>query len=443
MIEEKKTVSANLAVMGSPLFLSLVSLPANETGFKIVRSDSPVQKENEMTDNVTTPAVKRRTRAVRADTPLIAIVFPEDMDSDGCSSMMDEFGLSDYTLVCDADNANCQAVRSDKMNVKRDDARIVNLGNGVQAVIQRTEKTPLVNSGVTVVSLELDKQVFTSDTAITDYLIRNDVDYQEEGIQNAELCTTVKRGDLPENAETRKIQVENGVIANVIRSDIMDIPPGMFEVVSESAYGYYGWGMLDFNAYIANETFSDDAWDAIDTLEDVLQSIVLYSSLPIQSRKDLVTRALAQFAVYINGMMDALPREVMMIARKDKKETTMSTATTTTAAPAAPATPAADNSAVSRSDLEAIVAKSVQEGVTAALAARTDTPAPVATPATPATAAPVTEITVVDALRSEIKTLNERLEKMESTTVVRSDTVGQEKPAVRKDVFSGVFSRKQ
>lgn len=119
------------------------------------------------------------------------------------------------------------------------------------------------------------------------------------------------------------------------------------------------------------------------------------------------------------------------------------------ATPATPATPAATDT-LTRAD----VATMITEAVTAALAAQavvrsetpatpaaTETPAPAATPAAAAESELLVTLRSVQALGESVKSMAERVQSLEGATTVRSDG-GDTKPAVRKDVFAGMFGSK-
>jgi len=114
-----------------------------------------------------------------------------------------------------------------------------------------------------------------------------------------------------ENEETRRLVLEDGVTAVIVRSDAQSIPAGYVAVISEAAYGSWGWGHLDFTASLADGVLCDAINDSLYTLTDVLRNIVFYSALPLDVRKELATRALGQMSDYIGTLMDSLPRQLL------------------------------------------------------------------------------------------------------------------------------------
>ena len=96
----------NLVKIKEAKFLSLVGLPANETGFKVVRSKD-AKPEDKPTDQPTTgtPIVKptvRRTRRSDAS-PVLALAFPEGTTEADVTKTLGEFGLAGYKVEHDED----------------------------------------------------------------------------------------------------------------------------------------------------------------------------------------------------------------------------------------------------------------------------------------------------------------------------------------------------
>jgi hypothetical protein len=129
-----------------------------------------------------------------------------------------------------------------------------------------------------------------------------------------------RRAEVPDKAEIGKVEIADGVIAHVTRQEQTDVPAEMYGVVSEAAYGSWGWGQLDFGAVLADVEFTEATREAVDVLHRVLTDILFWSSLPLAVRKELVARATSQFTSYVIELMDALPPKTVMINRSMKEQ---------------------------------------------------------------------------------------------------------------------------
>ena len=391
------------------------------------------------------PVVRRARRSEAG--PVLRLTFPAGTLEADVATALAAYGLDGYT-VAEAEGV-FTATRSDLKSISPDTTMQIKLSDdGLMATVTR-QATPKANpedkDGITISSLEFAADKFTSDT-IQAWLTEKGVDGEIKEPQNPEEGYVVRRSDVQDNQETRRMTLDEGVTAVVTRSDAMGIPPGFVAVVSEAAYGCWGWGQLDFAASMADTEFSEQMREALNTLDSVLRNIVLWSSLPLDTRKDLANRALAQFGAYIGTVMDSLPRQLLVSVVRSSNhqpENTMTTEKTTAPAQEAPAD---DTTPLTRADVAALI----EAGVVAALLARSE-PAPAGTAAPTETAAPAAaaiaeedkQLTRADfkALVEEVvKPLNDAVEQLKGITVVRS--APEQVPAAEekvKDVFRGSF----
>lgn len=437
------TRDVRVAKMVEPDTLSLVKRPANQVGFKIVRSD---EEEQVMTEQKTETRIKR-VRAKRSMGPMMGVMFPAGMSEEDAKAKMAEYGMSDYTMVKEGDNL--VARRSDLAEIPANSMRI-GIGDGIKAVIENSAPAPVPGEkqAISVVAIRFDKEQFAEESAVMEWIERHDIDFLENGVKNDATAFTVTRSEVSD--ETREIEAEGGVTFVVARADAQDIPQPFVEVVSETAYGSWGWGHLDFAAAMADYEFSDVGRDAVSKLEDVLRNIMFYSPLPVAVRKELVNRALSQFGTFIGGLLDALPTKVVMVTRSimESKENQMTNEVQKTGSAQ---TEDGAKDYVTRADLTA----AVTAAVTAALAqqanvqrsdeqkpeqqAQTETPAAAAMPAGFEAVTRSME-TMAETMKSVAEKMDERMTKLEGMTVVRSDKEdGKEEKVERKDVFKGVF----
>lgn len=421
----------NLVRVGDAKFLSLVGQPSNATGFKVVRSAEP-QPTTEGAP-VSKPTI-RRTR--RSDVqPVHGLTFPEGTTAEVVAETLKTYGMVGYNVseekgVFRAVRGDLKSIANDALDIKLNDA-------GVIAHVQRTDAPAPANpkSGIALAAIEFDPAKFTPEQ-ITEWLTRNSIDSKIAESENSDNALVVRRSAVAETEEVRRMALEDGVTAVIVRSDVNDIPDGYAAVISECAYGNWGWGQLDFLATIADIAFCEQMEDATYRLRSVLQDILFYSSLPLDVRKTLVQGALEQFGAYANAIMDSLPRQLLVSVVRSAQlnlENSMTKATEggapTPAAVAAAATPAAATPAptdtITRADAEAMVAAAVDAALAKRAEKPAETPAAEAAPAaavaaTPAAAETLTRADLAAAFAEGVKPLVERMEKIEGTTILRS-----------------------
>lgn len=438
---DTKPVLGQVVRVKEPKFLSLVSKPANQTAFRIVRSDNtganmPASKK---------PTVKRLKRSAPVANPVLRLAFPEGTTEEAVTAALTNFGMDGY--VISQSDGIFLATRSDVQSIAPEDTEVLLLNeDGLTATIQRSDKQPSSaapepGQGIALAAIEFDlSKISTADASA--WLQRNSVDISLEENENSTASVVVSRSEVAEGTEVRQMEIEPGVVLSLVRSDADDLPPGVYAAVSETAYGRWGWGQLDFNAALADEVFCDQVRKGIDKLDSVLREILFYSGLPLDVRKQLATTSLSQFNDYIIGFMDMLPRQMLVSlvrsdsTSKEKEVKQTDTAAATEAKPAA-AAPAAEMITLSRADLSALIAEEVgkalqAKGTEAAALQRSDATTaaePAAAAAAPAAAAAaatgeVTNLTRADmtaALAEALQPLAAGLEALRSTTIVRAD----------------------
>jgi len=365
--QRSATVPGNLVTPLDPKFLTLTKFPANQRSFSIVRSadaeqtdmpDAGGEAQTTAPAHVERPAAPRRiTRRADSATQIHLIEFPAGYSQEAAQAKMAEYGLVSYNLTAE-EGKQVTAQRKDLQSIAKDDLLPMVLSeDGIKAYVKRGDMPADATPGRTklaVVSFEFDRTKLT-DEQITEFISRNAVDKQIAELDNSgDTVSVLHRSEVAEGEEVRRVEVEAGVLAVITRSDIQDIPDGFVAVINECAYGNWGWGQLDFLAIWSDRYVCSQVEEAQNMLRSVIDRIMFYSDLPLDARKALVSRAAAQFDLYLQGLLDMLPRQMLLavglqevqrsdevqpVPTTDSKEITMSgtAATTTNAAPAAAA----------------------------------------------------------------------------------------------------------
>lgn len=433
---DSNPVAGNLVSVSKPKFITVVGKPANQTGFKIIRSSDGKP--------TVAPKVLMRTTKRSEVSPIMKLAFPPGSTEESVAEALKTYGLSEYSVTQSGETFI--ATRSDLKSISKETTQEIKLDGGLVATVSRTSGGLSTGSleGLTLVSVEFDSTKFGLED-VQRWAAEKFVDGTVESPQNPDQCYVVRRSDVLEGEETRKMQLEDGVEAVVKRSDAYDIPDGFIAVINEAMYGGWGWGQLDFSAGMADQAFSEHMRDALRMLEDVLWNIVIYSPLPLNTRKELAMRSLAQFGEYVGSVMDSLPRQLLVAVARSanplkensmSKQETSGAATLTTGATTTPAT----EEMVKRSDVEKMIADAL---AAAAPAAKTEPAA-----STPAQAIEtVTRAEMNDTFAKLMKpmadSMAEAVKAMQGVTVVRSTTdpvpVEGEKKDGKKDVFRGAL----
>lgn len=310
---ETTTKRASLRKLKEPKFLTLTEKGANRTGFKIIRDDAD-------TANSKKPA--KAKFAMRADHPLLSILLPDHVGEADAYDMLEIFGLdSDYEVVSREDGGfmlKRKSAKADTPSINFD------LGDGLTASVETSAlaaRSDAGGTGVVVTSIEFMGEYFSELSGVQDWLRGKDVAFKEGGVEVVDGGFIVTRHDVPEGVDTKKVAVQDGVTAIIAQAERADIPAGIVSPVSEYAYGNYGWGQLDFAASMADPEFTSASWDALYTIGRVLEDIIFNSYLNIDERKALIQRAIGQFGDFMNGLLDALPKEVLVQIRSDNRKT--------------------------------------------------------------------------------------------------------------------------
>jgi len=298
-----KTKEVSVAKMVEPKFLTLCKKPSNRAAFKIVRSADG--------------GTKRIRRLMRAMSPSVVIDFPDGTTKDQVTEIMDSYGFEGYTVSETEVNGvtKYKAYRSDLKEQPETDVSFL-LKDGIRLHTRRAEpKAPKESAGISLVVIEFNKEQFTDVDACASWLGEKGIDFDATRVQNSETSILYRRADTPAGAEIGKVGLDNGVSFHVARADVTDVPSSVIEVISETAYGNWGWGQLDFGAMLADVEFSEAAREGLRVLDDLLYTLLFWSSLPLAVRKDLLARALDQFKEYVNGLFDALPPKTVICDR--------------------------------------------------------------------------------------------------------------------------------
>lgn len=426
MSEQMVTGEGNMVRVREPKFLTVVGKPANKVAFRVVRSDTEDASKGEQHMK---PQVVRRQK--RADvSPILRVTFPVTYTDEEVSAQLGAFGLSGYDVL--RTEASILATRSDLKSISTGSTTAIRLtADGIVAEVARADVVDAnPKSRISVVSLAFRADKFDA-AAVQKWLADNKVEAADPSAAEGSGDFIVVRHEVAEGEETRALQLEDGVTATITRSDADDIPEGYVAVVNETAYGSWGWGQLDFAAAMADEEFTRAMDDAVYRLRDVLKNILLYSALPLAERKMLMVNALEQFKAFSVGILDSLPRTVLVAVvrsaslQPEKPEMTTKENSGATTQPAA--TQTGDDAPVTRGELKALIAEAVAGAV--APAKREDTiPAPANETKPTETSAPVgitradLEAVTKEAVKSALDPVVERLAKVEGSTVVRSDT---------------------
>jgi hypothetical protein len=388
---KKRKRDVNLAKLAEPQMITLVELPANRTGFRTVRSaeEALAQEDTEMLDfqrrtrtrSGKAPAKKEApVRISRIDAGLLTLVLPEGATEDDAAAVIEQFGLGDdYTIR--SEDGFVSLVRKTEEDEVLPGGVEVALSNGLTATVDATMFPNAIArsdedgnaDSIVVARMDFNIAHFETLEAVAEYLKANEIDYLKDGVEQVDGGVIVHRVD-PEDydGKGKQIEIAPGVLVHVTRGDADSIPVAIRRAVTDAAFGSFGMGHLDFSAALVDPEFSSQAGNAIFQLSDVLDNIVFRSGLPLDERKGLITKATADFAGFMGGLMDAVGD--MGFAQADRSEKAPEAdaeEAEVTAEPAADAEPAA------RDDSESTDAPAedadTDDGTAAEAAARTDT----------------------------------------------------------------------
>lgn len=450
------TVAGNRVKPLDPGYLSLVRHPANQRSFSIVRSADGGEAPPEGT--VATPGAdakpqRRITRRSDTANSIQMVEFPAGYDKEQAQAKLTEFGLISYDTEA-VEGKNVVARRKDLQSpAKAEDlVPIVLSKDGIKAYVARADlpaSTGPAKNKITVAAFEFDTAKL-SEEEISAFIARNAVDKDISALDNSgDTVSVLRRSEIAEGEEVRRVEVEKGVVAVITRSDDEDIPDGFVAIINERAYGQWGWGQLDFMAIWMDRYVCEQMEEARWMFESVINRILFYSDLPLDVRKALVSRATAQYESYLHGLLDLLPRQMLLavgaveVQRSDDVELKpeLPTQENDMTGTAATQTPAATEGMVSRAEFDAALKQQKTEilaGVGDAVAqaiARSAEDAKKAEADAKAEAERQEAIQRADKERLDgliaeaVKPLQEQLEKLGGTTVLRSAPAGKETPA--------------
>lgn len=293
---KKRKRTASLMKLENPEYLSLVTKPANKTGFKIIRSAEQ-----------------------RSDGELLRIDFPLGIDEMAAGEIAEAMGLQDDYTLRGSQDEGFYLIRKGSEEDPQEGSTLLDMGHGFSAVVRMDlgagEGGPV--SGVKLLRLEFD-QSFELEGVRT-WLKDREIDFRPNGVESADSGTVVVRHESVGGEE--KVQIMPGVVGVVCRAAEDDVPASISREVIEQAYGNCGWGHFSFASAMADVEFTEKSWDAISVLQDVLETVVLDSGLPLDERKSLIRNACNQYASYMAGLLDVLPTGVIEQMRDDRNST--------------------------------------------------------------------------------------------------------------------------
>lgn len=280
-----------------PEFLSLVGSPANRTPFKVVRDgDETVSK-----------------RRKRTDSALMSVTLPAETTEEEAAEIFEQYALDEdvYEIARDEEGVYFKRKKLDDDVETRD----IVLPNGVTATVAAQTFDKHIKRSDDQPGLTITKVTFKGlDRADAEaWLESNDVTYQAEDLFAIQEDTVLVRHDMPDDVETKELELgkDTNVVAQVAQTKRDDIPQRIYRHVVENMYGRYGWGHLDFLQAMADEKFSEESWNAIYWLRDVLDNILFYSDLSLDDRLALIKIATGEFTAYMTALVEALPRNIL------------------------------------------------------------------------------------------------------------------------------------
>lgn len=313
MASSKKRIrTGQLNTLAEPNFVSVVKTPANRSGFKVIREDSNSALSNLVKESQSSTKTKRK------DSELLSIDLPAGVTRDTAEEILQTYALQeDYEIV--ESNGAFSLRRSGAEASSLENTTSISLGDGVFARIERSDVKKSKTPGVQLVRLDFSGDGYRSVDSVKDWLAENEIDFADGGVAKTDSGFSVTRIDVMNDA--KEINLSDGIIAQVVRSEETDVPEKVYRNVVEAAYGNYGWGHLSFACSLADPAFTDNSWDALWALRDVLENVVIYSGLPLDERKRLMHGALDQYADYMDLVIDALPTTVLELSRSGIEKT--------------------------------------------------------------------------------------------------------------------------
>lgn len=308
-----RTKTASLMSLEDPKFLTLTKNPSNRRGFKVIRSDP-------LPDVADSTPRSVRVRTKRADLPgLLAISLPEGLDEEGVDGVINQFKLGDDYKVQDVDGQRV-LVRNSADATSLEDYAPVRFGDYTayldKAHLYARSDAEGSSTGVTLMRIEFGEQVGGEENVIR-WLEDNEIVKPAEEIAGLEILqdggAVFTRHEVPEGVEavTNRVRFDDGVYGYVALTEQTDLPSSVERSITETAYGQWGWGSLDFVQSVADVSFSERVSEAVSSLNSVLDNVLYYSGLTVDERRKLVQDATTSFSTYVVGLLDSLPREAV------------------------------------------------------------------------------------------------------------------------------------
>ncbi|RKZ87542.1 MAG: hypothetical protein DRQ39_04075 [Gammaproteobacteria bacterium] len=306
---------AQIAVATQPKYLSMVKAPANRTGFKIVRSDNTKPDPKEKTFTPT------RTRRTDSKDGMLYIALPSDFTEADAQEVMDQFGLEEDYEISMAEG-HVRLVRNDMFENAMPETVAIRIDKNAVAYVSTTSfsNTNTLRDDTKIAGATLDCIEFEGhdEDAVKAYLAKIDIDITDENFERIDdEVFSVSYKKQEEAKRTDRIKLADGITARIYRTERNDLPEAIQRGVVEECYGNYGYGQLDFYAALADEMYTDAAYDANYKLSDILREVTLYSGLNLSSRVDLMNNALSQYSYYMTELMNSLPRSVVSSMTSD------------------------------------------------------------------------------------------------------------------------------
>lgn len=298
----RSAAEGNKLELVQPTAITLCRKPSNQRAFSILRSE----------DGKSRGAPIRRQR--RSDTQRLARVeIAATVEREAADTLLKSMGLDTFEVSRSDDSKPWVAVNG--AIVCTDEELIPHkINSDITAFVVRSEEVAPTEGKHQIIlsAIRFDDESLTRQDVVS-WLDENGVDYDENSLNNSSGNFVLQRAELEEGTETRQIELSEGVVGVVARSSTQDIPDGFVLVVNELAYCGWGWGQLDFDSYLADRTIGAALSEARDYLGNVLDNILYYNSgLTVDAKKVLVSRATDQFASYVNRLLDALPRQLLI-----------------------------------------------------------------------------------------------------------------------------------
>jgi hypothetical protein len=304
----RKRRKVNLSDINDPKAITLTKSPANQTSFKVIRSEEVEPEKDE--------------------SPLRSIKLAAGSTNAMAEAMREAYQLSGYDVVEEEG-----AVSLKQTSYDGNEATVpVGIGNGhvamiassvfdkvaTHAPVARAEEKVTTCKAPVLTALSFTSDEFPDAKSVLGWLEANKVSYPEGAVVRSDDGYLVTRQDVPDGGSS-SVTFAEGVTGKVARGDTMDVPHSVYRMVAEQVYGYYAnWEFIDFAVAMANPDYTTKSEDAIWVLKDVLENITIYSTLDIEERKNLIRQATESYAEYMITLLDALPTPVTMQERSDK-----------------------------------------------------------------------------------------------------------------------------